>query len=127
MMIARRIRKFQEERAHNRQPCTRHLFRCGVKVEHQPVAFFNVVAADRFLFRPVHPRLLIVGPNRSVISVNWLEGPDLKPLGQQICLRRAGKAADVRAAHSESAQAKILNHRCRHPQMIPGRAVVARP
>jgi len=53
------------------------------------------------MFRAMHPRFLVRGTFRCVITVDRIQRSDLKPARQKISRRGAGKAADVIADERE--------------------------
>src|SRR5581483_6440309 len=102
------IRKFQEERAIDRQAGAAHLLRCRVEVGQQTIALLDVPPAkSQVLGRAVFPWFLRVRPGCRVVTVDRLEGCYLEPSREQLRLRRSGKSTDIRASHRETAQSEV--------------------
>src|SRR5438270_4663586 len=62
-----------------------------------------------------------------MVAEHGRESRDLEPAGHEFGARPTSEAADVRAAVGEAGQAEIDQLLDRQTQMVPRRAVVARP
>ena len=127
MPIGGRVREFKKERAHDGQAGARHLFCNRIEIGHEAITLFDVAAADGELLGAVDPRLVRSSSFGCMVAIDGLERGEFKPFGEQICGRRAGKTANVRARHGETAEAEVQNLRHGHAQVVPGGAVVSGP
>ena len=75
----RGLRILEEYGAHERHPRPRGFFCICIDVRQQFVAQFDIFPSNRFLFRTVHPRLVVQSAFCSVIAVNRIKGSYLVP------------------------------------------------
>ena len=75
----RGLRILQEDGTHKRYPRPRGFFCICIDVRQQFVTQLDVFPSNRFLFRTVHPGLVVQSAFCSVIAVNGIEDSDLVP------------------------------------------------
>src|SRR5258707_847843 len=80
----------------------------------QRIAQLDVFPPNCFVFRAVHPWLLVRSAFCGVVTVNRIQRSDLEPARQQIGRRRTGKAADVIADEREPRNTHAQEHRRAH-------------
>src|SRR6185369_3224723 len=98
-----------------------------VEIRHQPVALLDEAAADGEMIGAVDPGFRMGRIVCGMVAEDRREGCELVPPREQLWAGAADEPADIAAAIGEAGQPEVLQLLDAQPQMVPGRAVVARP
>ena len=126
--VGRLVRRVvEQQRPQDRRAGARALLERAVEIRQQPHPQLQRLADQPGPRLAEAPRLLRHRLDVRVVAAERLDDAELGPARQQLGVGVAVEAADVDAAERHAREPEVLQLRDRHPQVLPPRAVVARP